>query len=368
MRRKLLTAFILFLLTACAAQTPTPTATAAIYPIPTATLLPTATVVSTPTLSSEQQVALDGMNYTLNGKSTVLSDGSIIDKEGIIIPDLKYDIDTAMLMLKTDKGFVAIRADALSLDEKGRLKVVAGFKNENNTWIALTNNEKLDIRFTQKDTVSVGGIVLDVVVSVDKTANIFDIHSVTIAPDILGELSARALHNFFVPSGVDNNNEAVAWLKSCKAGNPAERTDAIYTTTGGMEPENLRLVMDCGQDVPEGAVGIRGVEFVYGKWWIRTEVNGSGVYSTNLEMPWLDIIIKSSGMISGMMLDKKEGKLILFQGFSFFVPEGKEEIDCGTSVEVSLDWMKKYPRGIDLKMSEIQYKRALRWYGAIRVK
>ncbi len=229
------------------------------------------------------------------------------------------------------------------------------------------NSEKLDIIFTDSQEMNVGGVTITGSTSVDASARSLGLLELMIDPNTLDDLSARALHNFFASEGTDNASEAAAWLKACKAGTPAERTAEVYTTTGGMTPEKLQMVMDCGQEIPEGAVAIKGVEFVYGKWFKRAEGNNGGVYSADPEMPWLDVVIKTSGNLSGLMVDKKTGTLKVFMGMQFNTDAEHVQAMSAGNTEVSLDWIKKYPKGMVLKMSNVQGNRALDWYQKVTV-
>lgn len=229
------------------------------------------------------------------------------------------------------------------------------------------NSEKLDIIFTDSQEMNVGGVTITGSTSVDASARSLGLLKLEIDPNTLDDLSARALHNFFASEGTDNASEAAAWLKACKAGTPAERTAEVYTTTGGMTPEKLQLVMDCGQEIPEGAVAIKGVEFVYGKWFKRAEGNNGGVYSADPEMPWLDIVIKSGGLISGMMVDEKSGIMKVFVGMIFNTDAEHAQGMSASGTEVAIDWIKNFPEGMDLNMSNAQGNRALKWYKTVRV-
>jgi len=228
------------------------------------------------------------------------------------------------------------------------------------------NSEKLDIIFTDSQEMNVGGVAISGATSVDATARSLGLLELEIDPNTLDDLSARALHNFFASEGTDNASEAAAWLKACKAGTPAERTAEVYTTTGGMTPEKLQMVMDCGQEIPEGAVAIKGVEFVYGKWFVGN-VDSAEPLKADPEMPWLDIVIKSGGLISGMMVDKDAGRLKVFVGLPFNTDAKHAQGRSASGTEVSLDWIIKYPKGLDLKMSNAQGNRALEWYQKVTV-
>ena len=230
------------------------------------------------------------------------------------------------------------------------------------------NSEKLDIIFTDSHEMNVGGVAITGATSVDASARSLGLLELKIDPNTLDDLSARALHNFFAPEGTDNASEAAAWLKACKAGTPAERTAEVYTTTGGMTPEKLQMVMDCGQEIPEGVVAIKGVEFVYGKWFEFPSVDNPNTFTVaDPEMPWLDIVIKSGGLISGMMVDEKSGIMKVFVGMIFNTDAEHAQGMSASGTEVAIDWIKNFPEGMDLNMSNAQGNRALKWYKTVRV-
>jgi len=233
--------------------------------------------------------------------------------------------------------------------------------------VAAPNSEKLDIIFTDAREMSVGGVAITGATSVDASARSLGLIELTIDQKTLGDLSSRALHNFFAPEGTDNASEAAAWLKACKAGTPAERIAEVYTTTGGMTPETLQMVMDCGQEISKGAVGVKGVEFVYGKWFVGN-VDSNEPLKADPEMPWLDMVVKSSGRISGMMVDKAGGKLILYSGLPFMIVDGKEEAFCATNLEVSLRWLISFPKGYTPGMINKESTLSNGWINSVRVK
>ncbi len=229
------------------------------------------------------------------------------------------------------------------------------------------NSEKLDIIFTDSHEMNVGDVTITGSTSVDASARSLGLLELTIDPNILDDLSARALHNFFAPDGTDNASEAAAWLKACKAGTPAERTAEVYTTTGGMTPEKLQLVMDCGQEIPEGAVAIKGVEIVYGKWFVG-KVDSVEPLKADPSMPWLKVVVKSSGRIGGMLVDKDTGTLKVFAGFPFIIPEGNEKAIGAGVTEVALEWLRRFPNKYEPTMVNTEDMRAREWMNVVRVK
>jgi len=233
--------------------------------------------------------------------------------------------------------------------------------------VAAPNSEKLDIIFTDTHEMSVGGVAITGATSVDASARALGLIELTIDPNTLGNLSSRALHNFFAPEGTDNASEAAEWLKACKAGTPAGRTAEVYTTTGGMTPEKLQLAMNCGQEIPEDAVAIKGVEFVYGKWFVGN-VDSNEPLKADPEMPWLDVVVKSSGRISGMLVDKDTGTLKVFAGFPFLIPEGNEKAMGAGVTEVALEWLRRFPDKYEPTMVNKEDTRAREWMNVVRVK
>ena len=230
------------------------------------------------------------------------------------------------------------------------------------------NSEKLDIIFTDSHEMNVGGVAITGATSVDASARSLGLLELKIDPNSLADLSARALHNFFAPEGTDNASEAAAWLKACKAGTPAERTAEVYTTTGGMTPEKLQMVMDCGQEIPEGVVAIKGVEFVYGKWFEFPSVDNPNTFTVaDPEMPWLDVVAKGAGVTSGIMIDKKTGIVKVLVGMPFNTDADHVQAMSAEETEIALDFVKKYPKGIDLKNANPQWNRASECYQRVTV-
>lgn len=370
MKKKLLSifAFVLILVACSSPQTSTP--------IPNATLTPTLAPTNTPTptfipefIEIQEEIAATSKRFAL------LPDGSVTDN-GTAIQGLKINENGEITLTVGDQQVNLPSSDISFSYEKGIEIKGYLFEQDTNEWNPIIKYAKrMNIIFTSAiEDVQVGRRGPTVSGSTNVDGHPYRLNEITIIPETLAKLIARAQHNIFMPQEEDNDANLANFTKTLteiqSGERPCEeltRTIKAYDFNGSGEAENITLTPDCGSSVsPAGIISIKKVHFVYGNYYTQ---NAEGETISNPELPWIDMILPG-GTCAGMLIDKEKGELWLFTGVSPFTADSQHKQGLAKHTELVLDWLAKsgWETRFFLKSSQPHYELGLRWFVTIGIR
>jgi len=219
--------------------------------------------------------------------------------------------------------------------------------------------DKLDIVFqSEVKEVQFGGAdgpKMLVSTAVEKSGGSHGIHEVDNMPP---EVFARAMNAIFRPEAGDTPESVAEFEKIWGEIQRGERpcTDLmhpleVYDANGNGNAQEINFVPACGSSaVPEGMTEIKGIDFVYGAFYIT---NSDDTHSPNPEMPWFIRSTPSSAGY-GVMWDSRNNTLKLMIGVNYLTGKENSRSKIATYTEMIVDWLNSYSRGGRLYSKSVQ--------------
>lgn len=201
------------------------------------------------------------------------------------------------------------------------------------------------------------GVKLDATIGVDKSANKQDLHSFEVPDSRMGDFVMRAWRNLVEPDNKGDAEGLVEFANKWAEVQAGDRPCSDLATTfsifevGGGDKQEVTLVPACGESpVPEGAVEIKQVDFVFASLF-KTGPDGAAI--ENPDKPWMDNIDPGGGG-AGALLDGTRGNLIIFIDPGQLYSSGQPDGTVATTVEQAIDWLKWLKNGLNLNLRRTQ--------------
>ncbi len=162
--------------------------------------------------------------------------------------------------------------------------------------------------------------------------------NITMPDALAARLGTLAYESLFAPD-LARDDAGIREFNTRRAEGPLTVTIEAYSAhESTQDPEQMTLALVSeGMTVPEDAIAINKVNFVYGFWYENPE---QGVFEVNESTPWFTLSRPKNGMGFGMMVDKNSGEVYVFVGFDY-LEHGDPKIDRGVGAftNISFRWL-----------------------------
>jgi len=164
--------------------------------------------------------------------------------------------------------------------------------------------------------------------------------NITMPDALAARLGTLAYESLFAPD-LARDDAGIKEFNTRRAEGPLTVTIEAYSAhESTQDPEQMTLALVSeGMTVPEDAIAINKVNFVYGFWYENPE---QGVFEVNESTPWFTLSHKQrDGIGFGILVDKNSGDLYVFVGFNYLVKDSQTLArTLGGYTYTSFEWLR----------------------------